>query len=337
MMKRTIRRWTALLLSGLLLLMLAACGAKKGADLAGQPALTVNGQPVTAGEYAANYLYSKRSMEALMYQYSITDPWTGDNGDAYKDQLAELARSQVAALYIVPEQFKAAGLALTDEEKASAESISPQIAELGFTEELGARLGQYFLMMDRLNEYYFGEGGVMSPEESEIESYFQQNYYRAKHILVSSRDESGQPITDEAQLAALEKKAQDLYRRAVSGEDFDALVTEYGEDPGMSVNPDGYQFTDGEMVAEFQNATAALAENEISEPVRTDFGWHIIQRLPLRAEDRADVYGAIVTAITGMDLDRLLEQWIAQAAIEEEPLLSEITFDNVEDYTYPVS
>ncbi len=334
MMKHPIRRLLALLLGCALLFALTACGGNEENTLAGQPVMTVNGQEISAGEYAANYLYSKATVETVMYQYGVTDLWATDFADAYKEQLTTLARNQTASLYLVPEQFAAAGLSLTAEEEASIKEVSSQLSEWGFTAELRERLAQYFLMVQRLDEYYFGEGGAMSPDESEVEAYFQEHYYRAKHILVSTRDDAGQPIEDEAELAALEAKAQDLYRRAAAGEDFDALIAEYGEDPGASSNPDGYQFTDGEMVAEFQDGTAALAENEISAPVKSDFGWHIIQRLPLRAEDRASVYGTIVSALTGMDMDLLLEQWVAQAEIEELPLLSEITFDTVDDYKY---
>lgn len=340
-MKKTIRRLTAVLLAGVLLFALAGCNKESDAEsLSGQVVLTVNGNEVAAGEYAANYLYSKSTLETVLYQYGVTDLWNSDGADAYKGQVSDFARSQTASLYLVPEQFEAAGLSLTGEEEASTEAVNPLMAsrltEWGFTDELTKRLARYFLMVEKLNEHYFGEGGVMSPDEAEVEAYFQQNYYRAKHILISSRDEDNQPVTDEAELAALEQKAQELYQRAVAGEDFDALIGEYGEDPGMSSNPDGYQFTDGEMVTEFQDATAALAENEISAPVQTDFGWHIIQRLPLREEDRAEVHGDIVEALTGMNIDRLLEQWVGEAEIEETPLFSEITFENVESYKYDV-
>lgn len=334
-MKTRTRRLAALLLAGGLLLPLASCKANEKDTQAGQTALTVNGQEIAAGEYAANYLYSKLMMEQMMAQYGISDPWEGDAADAYKEQVAEQARKSTELLYIIPAQFEAAGLELTAEESAGIENASlPGLAELGFTAELSERLARCSIMIQRLDEHYFGEGGIMSPEESEIEDYFQQHYYRAKHILVSARDESGQPIEDDAELAKLEQKAQELAQRAAAGEDFDALVREYGEDPGMSANPDGYQFTDGEMVAEFQNATAALAENAISAPVRSDFGWHIIQRLPLQPEGRAEAHSAIVTALTGMNMDRLMDQWIAEADIQEAPLFAEITFDTVKSYRY---
>lgn len=101
-------------------------------------------------------------------------------------------------------------------------------------------------------------------------------YVRAKHILVAFEEGA----TDE-QKAEKKALAETILARAKAGEDFDALVKEYGEDPGMESNPDGYYFTYGTMVEPFENTAFALKEGEISEPVETNFGYHIIQRLPL--------------------------------------------------------
>ncbi len=340
-MRNFFRRFAAAFLAGSMLFAMTACSGGKEDGLADQTVMTVNGQEVPAGEYAANYLYSKATIETVMSQYGVSDLWNSDFAESYKEQLSDVARSQTASLYLIPKQFEAAGLSLTKEEEDSAKEpnpiMAPQLTSWGFTDALTERLARYFLMLEKLDAHYFGEGGVMSPGEDEIEDYFQQNYYRAKHILVSTRDENNQPITDEEQLAAIERKAQELYQRAAGGEDFDALIAEYGEDPGMSSNPDGYQFTNGTMVAEFQDGTAALGFNEISAPVQSDYGWHIILRLPLLESKRSEVHSDIVTALTGMDMDRLLEQWIGEATIENAPLLADITFENVDSYKYDVS
>ncbi len=329
------RRLTALFSAGALLLTLSACGNKKD-DAAAQLAMTVNGHAVDAGTYAAVYLYGEKNLESMMYQYGVTDLWESEIGASYKAKLGEIAYKQTAALYLVPEQFEAAGLTLKEESAEDREDINPELSELGFTDELTDQFFRYFEMLDQLEDYYFGENGVMSPGEEEIEQYFQEHYLRAKHILISNQDESGQAVTDETALAVLEQKVQEIYQRAIAGEDFDSLIEEFGEDPGMQSNPDGYQFTDGVMVPEFENATKALGMNEISAPVKTDFGWHIILRLPLRAEDRPTVYGEIVTALTGMDMNSLLDQWVGEAEIKTEPVVDEITFETVENYKYNI-
>lgn len=106
-------------------------------------------------------------------------------------------------------------------------------------------------------------------------------YVQAKHILVD----------DEA-------VANDIYNKAVSGQDFDALVNEFNIDPGMKQNPDGYVFTYGQMAEPFEKAAFALNYGEISKPVKTDFGYHIIKR--------SDDNSAILTALGHAQLSSLI-------------------------------
>lgn len=96
--------------------------------------------------------------------------------------------------------------------------------------------------------------------------------YKAKHILVTDQALARQ-IAE--QLAADPSK-------------FDSLLAQYGADPGMKSNPDGYVFGPGEMVSEFEAGTAALAVGEISAPIQSAFGYHIILRLAPTAQEEAD-------------------------------------------------
>ena len=98
----------------------------------------------------------------------------------------------------------------------------------------------------------------------EVKKLYEDNYVRAKHILVD----------DEA-------TAEKVLAKIAAGEDFDALVKEYGKDPGMEGNAEGYTFSYGEMVKSFEEAAFALEIGEISTPVESDFGYHIIKREPL--------------------------------------------------------
>jgi peptidyl-prolyl cis-trans isomerase C len=82
----------------------------------------------------------------------------------------------------------------------------------------------------------------------------------AHHILVKTEDEA------KAILAELKK-----------GADFEKLAKEKSKDPGAASGGDLGYFTKGQMVPEFAEAAFKLKKGELSEPVKTQFGWHIIR------------------------------------------------------------
>lgn len=130
-----------------------------------------------------------------------------------------------------------------------------------------------------LSQIDFGD-----PTDDEIRQHFKDDYLRAKHVLVSTMDmTTGAPLDDEA-LAEAEKKANEILEKAKNGEDFDALINEYNEDPGMESNSDGYFFTDNQMVQEFEDATKSIQPGEFTL-CKSSFGYHIIQRLPIDGDD----------------------------------------------------
>jgi peptidyl-prolyl cis-trans isomerase SurA len=101
---------------------------------------------------------------------------------------------------------------------------------------------------------------------------------RVRHILVKPSEILTE---DEARELAAELKA-----RAEAGEDFAALAREYSEDIGTAAEGGDLGWTSpGQMVPEFENTMASTATGEISDPVRSQFGWHIIEVLERRDKD----------------------------------------------------
>lgn len=121
---------------------------------------------------------------------------------------------------------------------------------------------------------------VEDPTDEEVEQYFKDKFLRAKHVLIMTQDQTtGEPL-DETGMAEAKAKADDVLAQAQSGANFDTLISQFGEDPGMESNPDGYIFTDGEMVTEFEDAVKSIQPGEITM-CETSYGYHIIQRLAL--------------------------------------------------------
>lgn len=131
-----------------------------------------------------------------------------------------------------------------------------------------------------------GNNGEQLSDE-DIAAYVEkQPFVTAKHILLKTVDDAGAALPAD-QIEAARVKANELYDQlknikdtAKLSETFDKLLEEHNEDEGMAFFPGGYTFTTGEMVPEFETATFALEENAVSEPVLSQFGYHIILRLP---------------------------------------------------------
>ena len=75
-------------------------------------------------------------------------------------------------------------------------------------------------------------------------------------------------------------------------------MQEKSEDTGLAAFPDGYCFTADDMATEFSEAVAALEPGQLSGIVESSFGYHIILRMPLTAEDRVLQFDSTGTPYT---------------------------------------
>lgn len=100
----------------------------------------------------------------------------------------------------------------------------------------------------------------------------------ARHILVGFKN-PGVPAS-QAEKDSLKKKA-DQVRTQVTAQNFADMVKKYSTDPTAAQN-NGYLgvWQKGRMIPAFDNATQALKPGEISQPIETNYGYHIIQRMP---------------------------------------------------------
>ncbi len=139
---------------------------------------------------------------------------------------------------------------------------------------------------------------VPAPERAVLEQYAKDNdLLCAKHIL-SPDIETAQAVLDG--LKAVPTLDQ-----------FNALLTVFGTDPGMTSNPDGYLFTAGEMVSEFENGVRTLDFGAYTtEPIQSQFGYHIIWRL-----DPAD-HPELLERYQEAAYEALLDGWVKQADVQ---------------------
>ena len=104
-------------------------------------------------------------------------------------------------------------------------------------------------------------------------------------------------------LIATEQEANDILARLAKGEKFEDLAKQFSLDASKDYGGDLGYFTAAEMVPEFSKAAFSLKVGETSQPVKTDYGWHII-RLEDRKQGAAQPYDQVKSAIRNVLLRR---------------------------------
>ena len=128
------------------------------------------------------------------------------------------------------------------------------------------------LLLERAKIGQVSDDQVRAQYEKQKAKYEEKEKVRASHILIKV----AKGATPE-QVAAAKVKADKLSAQAKAGEDFAKLAKDNSEGPTASRGGDLNFFARGRMVKEFDAKVFSMKIGEVSEPVRTRFGWHIIK------------------------------------------------------------
>lgn len=122
---------------------------------------------------------------------------------------------------------------------------------------------------------------------------------RARHIL---RLFPRKPNVTDEEKAAVKAKIDSIYALVQAGENFEELAKKFSEDPGSAKRGGDLGFFGrGRMVPEFENTSFSLKDGEISAPVMTTYGWHIIQRVESKGNMSLQEFRPIIEKAMSMD------------------------------------
>ena len=275
---------------------------------------TVDGRDVTWGEYFYLYFSQAKQIEnyfgTMASSYGAAPDWTDqveeDSDDTFADLPAESVESTLRQICSIESMSEKAGVELTDEQLAAIREQEEQdilgaVGEGKTAEDFNAYIETIYLpralydRMNRVNYLYrqgfvqaYGANGELVEDGTALQYLADNEYMAATHILLMTIDPASFEALDEEAAAAKKAQADKIAAELQAIEDdgerlqrFAELKAEYCEDTGKEVYPDGYVFLPGTMVAEFENAVLSLDEYQVSDPVQSDYGWHVIMRLPL--------------------------------------------------------
>lgn len=249
----------------MLSMVLSGCGVSKEDAVA-----IVDGKAISKSEFAINFDINKK-----MYENQLgSDIMSKDIGEGrtFEEELKQIVLNNLIIEKVILQDAERQKITVSDKEVS--ESIAQFAESVGGEEKLKEFLKQNNMteeyMEDRMRtemiiEKYKNKFFESIISEEDVKKQFEENKdsyvsIRASHILVST-----------------EKEARDILDRIKNGESFEEL-TKLSTEPGAEARKGdlGY-FTRGEMVAEFEEAAFKLKPGEISDVVKTDFGYHIIK------------------------------------------------------------
>jgi parvulin-like peptidyl-prolyl isomerase len=143
--------------------------------------------------------------------------------------------------------------------------------------------------------------------DKDVEAYYKKN--KQNYVQPASRD---------VRHILVKKKAvaDSLYQRVTNGESFAALAKKFSEDPSSKAQGGKLPISKGRQVPEFDKAAFALDVGEISRPVKTTYGWHIITALtPIKKQKTtplSEVRPAIRQQLLQQEKTNAMKEWVEE-------------------------
>ena len=217
------------------------------------------------------------SVDNLMIQLAALEKFAEENGVEVSEEMRGMIEAQ-----------KKQDITSALGEEGTEEAFYEYLEKIHLSRDMYDRIvTQNYLYQESFNRLY-GDQAVDLPDEAALKFLEDKGYVTAAHILLLNTDEETGEKLDEAALAEKKAELEALVSelRAIENdterkEAFLQKVTELSEDPGSARYPEGYTYTPGTMVPEFEAAAEALEDYAVSDVVETSYGYHILLRLPL--------------------------------------------------------
>ncbi len=276
-----------IVLAGLMSLSLVACKQK---DL-NEAVADVNGTKITLGQYEFMLKMNKASVESTI---GGAEGWEqkDQSGQTYKDKYKTLVLDQMINTELLAQNAEKEGIKVTDKEIQSSyndlktyvnsdEQIKKSAEDLGISDDFLKEQAKLSLLIQKSQEKFYSEEKV---SDSEMKKYYDEHIdeykkdeVEASHILIKTTDDQNKPLPEAEQKKAKEK-AEKVLKEVKAGGDFAELAKKYSQDPGSAEQGGSLgTFGKGMMVKEFEDAAFGMEPGQVSNLVKTDFGYHIIK------------------------------------------------------------
>lgn len=302
-----------ILLVTLLILAIITAGCGK------EMVASVNGEKIYREDLSKQVDEVKKSYEQGGMDFS------GDQGKENLDALEQNTLEGMIDTKIMLQEAKKIGKLTKDQVQ---ERVKPFKEQFSSDEEYQEVLAQVNLKEEEVAYVFFLQEEVTkdvapaSDEELQLyydeteEQFSEPEQFQVRHILFFIDDGTkgypAQHTDDEAR-----KMAEDVINSLDQGQDFAELASQKSEDSATKTNGGLYTFTKGETVPEFSDAATALKEGEYTgEPVKTDYGYHVIKLekiIPAAQKPFDEVKQQIADLLSGQAKQNKFNQFMQEA------------------------
>ncbi len=282
--------------------------------------LRVNDEELTEDEYEQIMEMQMQQMEMQMQQVPE------EQRDVMEQQMRQELQEQLVQELALVDDAKQSGIEVTDEDIEEFLAQQPGAADLEMIaeqhgmseEEVREQLKDNILIETYIDE----EIDDIDISEAEKREFYEQNQHQftepeqveARHILLDV-EERGE--------AEARELGEELRTQLEDGADFCELAAEYSDGPTADDCGELGFFSREEMVPEFSEAAFDLAVGEFSEPVQSDFGFHVIEKLDHQEEGdasfedvRADIEAQLEMEQEQQQVQQHVMQLVEEAEIE---------------------
>lgn len=291
----------------------AGCGGggdDSAEDVPDDAVAVVGDEEITRAEYQRLLDQAEKTFEARKQEFPAT-------GTPEFEQL----RQAIVRSLVEQKQFEVGaeelGISVTEEEiderldelkqqffNGDEEKYEAELAKQGLSEEQVRRDVRARLLSEKIYEEVTKDVKVT---DEAISRYYEEN-----------KAQFETPATREVRHILVKKKGQadDIYRQLRSGGDFAALAKEFSQDPASKDQGGKFEAQQGATVPPFDRAAFSLETGELSAPVKTQFGWHVIEALsavkPKATKPLSEVEADIRQQLLQQEQNEAMNTWVEE-------------------------
>jgi parvulin-like peptidyl-prolyl isomerase len=300
-------RFVPLALLALVLLVAAGCGGGSG-SVPNDSVAVVGSDDITKSDF--NFLITGAKHQAAAAKATFPKPGTAEFKTLQDKAMAYLVQESE-----LEQKGKSLGVEVTDKDvdkqiqqikkqyfNGDQKTFDTQLKQQGFTLPLLKVYQKGNLLSAKLYKKVTSDVKVSG---ADIERYYLTN--KSQYVGLASRDVRHILVNSK-------KQADDLELQLKAGADFGKLAKKYSKDTSSAVNGGKLTIQKGKTVPQFDKVAFELKTQQVSAPVHTQYGWHIIQALspvrPATTQSLASVRDTIKTNLLQSKKTAAFQKWL---------------------------